>query len=1018
MPTSDLPDIGIGPTVPAPPPFAPAPAAPPLRVKTLPDIEVLAYPSDGLPRTLFEPFAGEEVIARLVTPQSGESARVARITPGDIQESSRLAQWDGQTNFIAIDPAITFTQVSSTQEGDKSGARAAHNGSASNAGPDLRGELSGFSLARSSVPLHFRLQNFDPARDPSGAPEQKRGHYHAFRPVVWRAGRGILRSATAPDGTPIPRKAFDLRGKYKGLKSHWETVVDAQAPRRQRVFHSCQAPDDVVWVETVAPWEENLGFEIDLTDLQIARGQKGQARIRIEWGGLFSVVLRDGAAPTFEKRLSASEKAAQNPARDELPGPVKGALPEPSTGAPPTWKTPLELGRGGPVNWDKINRLRVGIERIAGRVRLTVRFGDANPAVYDIINRRDAPNSPANENGGFEAVAAAWPRAPIRVSFSGVSAHMGGGELRALDVKTGLGLQGRYARRLRTPGKQNLQSGVSGGVDPRLHPMGWARDQTSVQILAAQIYNRQVGRGLYERALAYVCELSASPDGKDVPLLTNIPFGWEGLYQYDERAPLDITPACVGSARIQTGQPPDVPTSEMSLKVDDVILRQLALPGDAAAGTYRNYVSKYHRIRLRARWNYSDGSQDEYETLFDGAIYSPARNTARLLQQDLSLTCRDRIMRCSKPWAFIDQKYRAGGFLLAEKTNKARRNGPGGAFAFWGVELIHDILRITFGDEVANSLNGGVDAGDPDARTNGMLRFCPANQPPIFESGHDVTGLIALQGPFSNQGRSIPMTGQLMFPPPYRQSAIDWIRQIAALDQLVFYWGYPPGIAVENPVPIIGKQTLITKAAHELGTYEIPDAQYGGEADADTAMMSIESRLLVERDITRVVTYAGQVGADAAGLMPSIASGEARFDPGPPGDPEDTGERTLLIESDALLLAGTLTRELAGLNRFMEGISQLALDEYAGIKQEDISISMRGDASLRWGREIRPQMHADGGETAGQAGDYSYDAMQLHDRPYHVQRVEHTISFAPGGGEGGGAWEMNVSARPIATTGL
>ena len=162
--------------------------------------------------------------------------------------------------------------------------------------------MPGFTLKRGPIPLHFQMDTWDAKRDPSGAPPIQRGHYHAFRRVVWHAGRGIPRSNRAPDGSPLARKVYDLRGPLKRAPNHWETVVDASQPRRLRVFHSCQAPDDVVWVQTDG-WEENLGFTLDFTDLQIARGQQGQARIRIEWGKIFSIVLRDGAAPTFEKRV-------------------------------------------------------------------------------------------------------------------------------------------------------------------------------------------------------------------------------------------------------------------------------------------------------------------------------------------------------------------------------------------------------------------------------------------------------------------------------------------------------------------------------------------------------------------------------------------------------------------------------------------------------------------------------------------------------------------------------------------
>ena len=458
-----------------------------------------------------------------------------------------------------------------------------------------------------------------------------------------------------------------------------------------------------MWVET-DNWEENLGFEIDLTELQVARGQKGQARIRIEWGGIYSIVLRDGAAPTFEKRVSVSKKTApktapapapteNNGGDDEgddttgddegdgtgsdsgaalgVPAKVAKELPQqkkkdeakPGEVKPePQWRTVVSMARGGSVDWSKITKIGIRIERIAGRFRFRVRFGEAAPGVYDVIDRRAAPPSPDNDKPASEAIAASWPTAPLRVSFGGVSAHLGGGELRALDAATGQAIAGRFGRKLRAPGAHDQSAVEDAGVAPSLSALGWASDQTEATFPAAEIYQREVGRGLYERALAYVCELAASPDGKDVPLLTNVGYSFAGISESPpERLPLDITPACVGSARIQTGQPPDVPTAEMSLKVDDVILKQLTLPIDAPAGaTWKTYVSKYHRIRFRARWNYSDDTQDDYQTLFDGAVYSPARNTARLLQQDLSLTCRDRVMRCTKPWAFIDAKYRAG----------------------------------------------------------------------------------------------------------------------------------------------------------------------------------------------------------------------------------------------------------------------------------------------------------------------------------------------------------------------
>ena len=238
----DLPDIEPVPTIPTDvptppttPPTTPTTAPPaPRRIKQLADFEVLAYPSDGLPRTLATPFFGADTLAALVRVQSGETTPILAITPDNIRESALSLQWDGQQNFLGLSDTLQFAWLTATDEGERAGAGAAN---ATQNAPalspvDLSGQLAGFTLHRALVPLHFQMENFDPARDPSGEAEQKRGYYHAFRPVVWRAGRGILRSAKAPDGAPIPRQVMDLRGRFKNLPSHWETVVDAAAPRR------------------------------------------------------------------------------------------------------------------------------------------------------------------------------------------------------------------------------------------------------------------------------------------------------------------------------------------------------------------------------------------------------------------------------------------------------------------------------------------------------------------------------------------------------------------------------------------------------------------------------------------------------------------------------------------------------------------------------------------------------------------------------------------------------------------
>ena len=788
-------------------------------------------------------------------------------------------------------------------------------------------------------------------------------------------------------------------------------------------------------VETQEKWPANRGFYLDIEDLQIAAGNTGQTRLRIEFGDQYALILRDGETPAFEKRIYKRTTGAV-PSGDaklrELPDEVKDALKDELgaalTGgafvaATPQWNTVSQLGRSGKVAFGKARRIFLSVERLAGRFRFTVGLGDAPPGVYDVIDRV-AIDDMIGEPTRFEPRPAAWKAAKIRVFFAGLSGHMGGGEVLFVNpaVLTGTSIEGVHpdelrmrrarmgkikraslARLISCPGR------LVEGELPRARAIvaGWNGDGTHMETTACNAFLRHVGRGLRTRALAYSVELRASRDGQDTPLLSMVGVEIDGEYWLPQRAPLDITAACTGTAKLSTGEPPDVPGAELSLSIDRTILERLAVPdGVPGDGSWNRYVAPRKRITFEARWNYTDGSQDEWQTLFDGWIYSPANQNERFLEHRMTLLCRDGLMRLSKPFAFIDSRYRAGSYVWVND----RKEKP-----LYGAMMVYEILRASLGEVVALRLNGGVSGIDDVA---GMLRFFPRNHFPLLGNENNVAGFLPLASNRVSGGANMPTQGQPQLPPPFRQCARDWIERIAKLDRAIFFWGYSPNLP-GVPVPIYGRVTEFYKAARALGDFVVADCVYSDtarDAQVNAIIGGIESRYLPERDINQVVVFTGSP-PEGHGVIPSVAMGLDRFSPGPLTDPDDGGDATLLLEDDAFLkLASGMNRD--AIQSLLNGIAAIELAQFAGVKQESVSIRLpRGTNHVFWGRTIMPRMRAgiggESGETQG-AGDVSDRGIELDGKRFCVTRVEHGFDFM----NGGTAWTTNVVARPFSGMGL
>jgi len=387
----------------------------------------------------------------------------------------------------------------------------------------------------------------------------------------------------------------------------------------------------------------------------------------------------------------------------------------------------------------------------------------------------------------------------------------------------------------------------------------------------------------------------------------------------------DITPA-VEDITVEIADPGLQPGATLSARVRRDILPYCKVynTGGVVMGTvgdaWWQYVNKYHDVELQVAWQYDDGSTGTYLAngtwvdfyrMFQGVVYELKPEQPGYGENHLQLECRDYIVRFQRPAGIIDERFGPADLLLHEKMAMV---APGNTVKLFGCEIVQYIVNQILGPSTGRTAWTTLRTILPDDHWD-LLTYEALTNPP-FGSG-------------------------FFFPPPFGESALDWITKIAERDFAMFFFMYDSDVGQYVPCymnwfeyikRIADRRVLLTQTdlvdtiTHDYGW------QHNAAHDAN------------------VITVWGQVPQDQGDyrdLMPAIPliSGRARVTAPavPENSPDTTWERTLVKQ---------------GTHFWSPGVAQtVATHTVALLKRADIArryrFHTRGLADVSWGYQLK-----------------------------------------------------------------
>ncbi len=801
-------------------------------------VRIRLYPQSAIPQA-GAAFAITDTVRDLVRKGAGDGA-----PPEAVAAQSGLALW-GNQQFLA-EPELRVVRLSGgVGEGASQGG--------------TEGGLLGFCLRPRIVFRNCRVQG-----DAVGAPDGD----STFSPLIFKPLKG----------------------------NNWTTCLRAGKPSRTRIYHTAQVPNADVKIQS-EPIPAEQGFRVDLEDIAVAFGQRASAtaRARIEWGGLFSLLLiKDGSA-TLQKRAVTSAR----------PGQVT-----------PQWESLRELASAGSKLLD--GPLTINVERIGGRMIVTLESGGAKTTLdylesAPIVGTDDGHGKPRRTE-----VEVRWPRAPIVFTLYGLNATIGVAFLSHVGTD-GRRSSGRFSRTLRRDARGEL------APEARLYPFGWIRGGARVLMQA----------DVEEATAGYTCTLEASTDGRASPLVSGVVGQWDTLWAQAEPMGWDISSA-LSSTLSENGPELGITAdAEFSFELSATRLDDLPLPEDAPPGsTWRTtYLIEggYNPVDISVRERFKNGTYGPWVGRCKGYVYSAAPKSDQWNYLTLNLVVRGPLLRLSEPAARITGEDPSLAGLFPQ-------NGFGDIFA---ADAIKAVLALKLGPQEAARING-----DGNAR-----RFLKPGKSPLLSRGSDRIGL------YSGADGKPPTTDQVLLKPPWYKAGLDWIKQLSDDDSgrtgaTGFGYGYVSesdeevggvGDGEAWPVPIYGDyEVLLANVTH----WEIAAASYE-EGDADRLIGSAEIHQRPERDVNAWIVAnhsLDQPGSEA--ITPALLVAESRLPPDDPRAEERTWKRTEVVELTTLAIT----------EPYLEALAAGFASESEGLEARYPLLKFRAQLRMSVGDLIKPRI--------------------------------------------------------------
>lgn len=553
-----------------------------------------------------------------------------------------------------------------------------------------------------------------------------------------------------------------------------------------------------------------------------AFGYAGEdAYLCIQWGKVYRIRIKANGQATLERK----GRLLWGKLRD-IPVPA-----EQFAGEEPTW---------------------IWVRHIAGRIILDITQGKTQHRVTygELVDKGNA-NAPNKDELRVNEL---LPKAaPLLVEGKGVPFTLRVHELRYAE-------NGTFSRDFRQQDGAGAPTAQAHGH----HPLSAERigGQASVGSVTVQELSGDKRR--------YTCSLKRNQTGKPgqamqghvTPWVHGVTVGYDGnLPDYTQDA-LDIRPA-LSELTLEHGDPGLMPGATMTAKVDVRTLPSCRIIGPngedkgAVGDNWRQYLERYHFARFKAWQDWSDGfvgvrsrsgELGSHYELFQGYVWSLNPERDGYEQEHLTVEFRDPIVRLQRPAGIIDSRFAPADTLLMEKLRR------GGAPRLEGWELVEYILKQSLGEAWANRLRVG-----------------------LWATRYDLINYTLLMSP--------PMGGGFLFPPPFGQSALDWIKQIAEIDFAIFCFRN----SLTGPYPYYGSYYL---TGFSQNSYTI--------SDSDVVPASKAGWRQDPSQDFNVVQVWGRIPGDSGdygGIMPAMPQLSATawvHSSIPEQDPRRTWERTLL----------------------------------------------------------------------------------------------------------------------------
>lgn len=730
----------------------------------------------------------------------------------------------------------------------------------------------------------------------------------------------------------------------------WTTVMPDYEPRVTALkWYSTTAEPYLAQSQAALPEGQSFSFRLKTFGYAQVDGDDGP-RLHVQWGGGYGLLLQAGQPARLVQRQFRADGAVLQELR-ELPVPAE------------------EFGNADPM--------LVRVSNVAGRLVLELEQGKTREQVVYTRLKQEG----MSDGGDYVMAPVGQREGPLQVSGCGVPFTLSLFETQWPE-------EGRF-RREHEWASGEPYSKQAFGYHPAPPTRQLGREAPTLEDLASiEVGTTDEGKAYYEcvmqptAAATAMAQLVDQDDwesgtaqsyagqamsGQHTPYVHAVSLRWPGAIRRPTGVAMEIRPT-LQSLNMEVADPEINPATSVSARLRRDKLGECSLVDangvvvGTAGDNWPLYLQKYHRTTLHAAWYYDDGVTKAIDhsggvhssvCLFDGLGYGLSPQLPRWGDYVTEANFRDASIKLIKPAGMIDRRFGPADLLLGEKVR------AGGELLLYGWEVVQYILELVLGAELASQLTVLLPTGQWD-----LLKHQSLINPP-FGSG-------------------------FFWPPPWGQSAADWIKQFCDHDYATFFFG--PSLT--NPtswVPWYGNYYSIVAGAPDV---TLPDQAY--VANDLNYLLTSGSWTQVPAQDYNVVQVWGKLPQDTGEyreLMPALPmiSGTAYVAPTtiPEQSAANTWERTLLMEGTQFwrpALARVVALNRARLQR--------------NIDPRRMPLTMRGEPFWWWGYKF--QVRSD--------GDRSDGTMWTAGERWRVMRVSHRWTFGDAA-----EWTTETVAAPEAS---